>query len=252
VTVRLPQHNYRGFMPIEMRIVSTIISMLANRRSSKHPDRGFTPIEMRLANRRSAKHSDRGFTLIEMMVVLMIIGILAAIAAPSLLALNKPLRDATSEFQSQLSLIRTKAISSNRAYRIRPDTTNLQPGEKYHKFRVEYASNCRVTSGTTPGTTAWQAASQFDLSLPPEVGLDPTVTSVSTPSDPNTATVIDLNWSICFDNRGIVGGTVPNIVLRDFQDNNRAKIAAFITSTVGGTDIYTYDVSNTRLPDKTF
>ncbi len=234
MTVRLPQHNYRGFMPIEMRIVSTIIGMRANRRSSKH--------------------IDRGFTLIEMMVVLMIIGILAAIAAPSLLALNKPLRGATAEFQSQLSLIRTKAISSNRAYRIRPDT-NLQPGEKYHKFRVEYASNCRVAtpaaSGTTPGTTAWQAASQFDLSLPPEVGLDPIITSLSTPS--GTATIDNtLNWSICFDNRGIVGGTVPNIVLRDFQDNNRAKIAAFITSTVGGTDIYTYDVSNTRLPDKTF
>lgn len=199
------------------------------------------------------KHNDRGFTLVEMIVVLSIIGILGAIAAPSFLSLNKPLREGVSQFQSQLSLIRTKAISSNRAYRIRPRFASFPEytGGIASRFVVEYAANCTVAENS-PGIVGWQAASQLDLDLPPQIGINNNTITVATPDTPSLTIDNQLNWNLCFDNRGILGGTPKDVAIRDFQGNNRARIAVFITSRVGGTDTYTYDKDNNRLEDKTF
>jgi prepilin-type N-terminal cleavage/methylation domain-containing protein len=146
---------------------------------------------------RPPKYNSQGYTLLEMLAVISIVGIVIGFAAPSLLALNKPLRDGTSQFKSTLGLIRSKAISSNQAYRIRPKyfTTAEYLGQKYpgnpHNFIVEYAANCQVNTygygigktGTTdpnrpPNLTypngipdGWQQASQFDLDLPESVGV---------------------------------------------------------------------------------
>lgn len=202
-------------------------------------------------------HNERGFTLIEMIVVLSIVGILGGIAAPSLLSLNKPLREGSSQFQSQLSSIRTKAISSNKAYRIRPRFGSFAEYTNgiANRFVVEYAENCSVAENdpAVPVTPPrWQSASQFDLDLSTQVGINNNTITIATPDEPSVVIDPTLNWSICFDNRGIISGTPKNVALRDFQSNNRAKVAAFITTRVGVTDIYTYDKDNNRLDDKTF
>ncbi|WP_396135658.1 Tfp pilus assembly protein FimT/FimU, partial [Chamaesiphon sp. OTE_20_metabat_361] len=44
---------------------------------------------------RPPKYNSQGFTLAEMLITLVVAGIIAGFAVPSLLSLNKPLRDGT-------------------------------------------------------------------------------------------------------------------------------------------------------------
>jgi prepilin-type N-terminal cleavage/methylation domain-containing protein len=200
---------------------------------------------------RPPKYNSQGFTLIEMIVTVMVAGIIMAFATPSLLSLNKPLRDGSLQFKSQLSLIRSKAISSSKAYRIRPKFTNIDdyPGEIKiaRNFVVEYAGNCRVTA--TGGTDGWQMASQFDLDLPPNIGIPSSYTGLPTVV---TAPTNPLDWSIggtqngkgvCFDNRGLVDDLTTKIILKDFQGFNKAKLVVFDITKVGNIDVNTYTES---------
>jgi prepilin-type N-terminal cleavage/methylation domain-containing protein len=147
---------------------------------------------------RPPKSNSQGFTLIEMIVTVMVAGILMGLAAPSFLSLNKPLRDGSLQFKSHLGLVRSKAISSNKAYRIRPkypqkaDYKGQNYQETPHNFVVEYATNCQVNtygyglaSSSASATTerpynatypsgspdGWMAASQLDLDLPEQIGV---------------------------------------------------------------------------------
>jgi prepilin-type N-terminal cleavage/methylation domain-containing protein len=147
---------------------------------------------------RPPKYNSQGYTLLEMLAVILLAGIVMGFAAPSLLSLNKPLRDGTIQFKSHLGLIRSKAISTNQAYRIRPKypTVAQYTGDRYqqtpHNFIVEYAANCQVStegyglrSSTAPVDPdraynatypngipdGWMAASQFDLDLPETIGV---------------------------------------------------------------------------------
>jgi prepilin-type N-terminal cleavage/methylation domain-containing protein len=194
---------------------------------------------------RPPNYNYQGFTLIEMIVTVMVAGILMTVAAPSLLSLNKPLRDGSLQFKSQLSLIRSKAISSNKAYRIRPKFTNSDDYlEKIaSNFVVEYAANCKVTA--TGGSDGWQMASQFDLDLPKNIGIPKTATTLPTGSVTNSLDWTTSGRSICFDNRGILEDTTTKIVLKDFQGFNKARLAEFELTKVGGIDINTYTESTT-------
>ncbi len=188
---------------------------------------------------RPPKYNSQGFTLIEMIVTVMVAGILMAIATPSLLSLNKPLRDGSLQFKSQLSLIRSKAISSSKSYRIRPKFPALTdyPDGRARNFVVEYADNCKKDE--TAGN--WKMASQFDLDLPPNIGIPTTATTLPTIG----AVTNSLDWKaigsrICFDSRGILEDTNTKIVLRDFQGFNKAKLTAIELTKVGSVDVYTY------------
>jgi prepilin-type N-terminal cleavage/methylation domain-containing protein len=221
---------------------------------------------------RPPKYNSQGFTLIEMLVVISIVGIVIGFAAPSLLALNKPLRDGTSQFKSALGLIRMKAISGNQAYRIRPKypTKAEYTGEKYqqtpHNFIVEYAANCQVNKygSATAGSGSpdgWQEASQFNLDLPEAVGIDGTVTVDGTatsagtvsfaPANGASATSVayeaNLNWNICYDNRGLAYKPVE-LILKDFQGNNRAKTSTIQVTGIGQLNVDTKDSAGTSIP----
>jgi prepilin-type N-terminal cleavage/methylation domain-containing protein len=198
---------------------------------------------------RPPKYSSQGFTLLEMLAVLIVVGIITGFAVPSLLSLNKPLRDGTLLFKNQLSLIRSKAIASGRAYRIKPkfSTATAYPDGTARNFIVEYASNCTAPENTAT-VLSWQAASQLDLDLPANVG----ITNITSTTIPVIGDVLnDLNWNsgkgICFDSRGIVATTIK-FILKDFRGDNRARIAVFEVGKVGNVDITTYDSSITEVP----
>ena len=191
---------------------------------------------------RPPKHNSQGFTLIEMIVTIAIAGILMAIAMPSFLSLSKPLRDGSLQFKSQLSLIRSKAISRNQAYRIKPrfsESTSTQadyPDGRARNFIVEFAANCKVTA--LGGTSGWQRASSLDLDLPPNIGIPVGDTTLPV-TNANALDWTGVN-SICFDNRGILADTTTKIVLKDFQGFNKARLAEIELTKVGGVDIKTY------------
>jgi type II secretory pathway pseudopilin PulG len=213
---------------------------------------------------RPPKHNSEGFTLIEMIVILIIVGVISGFALPSLLSLNKPLRDGVSQFKSQLNLIRAKSIASGKAYRIKPlyptrdeyynATTN--PDKIPRNFTVEYAAYCNIpvtSRASISNPNGWQSATQFDLDLPKDVGIAAAADITGIPATTPTMTVSDnlTNWSICFDNRGLVSQSM-NFALKDFQGNHRAKIAVFQVLTVGGSTVSTYDKSNNLIPDSSF
>lgn len=199
---------------------------------------------------RSSHYSYQGYTLIEMIATLVLAGIIAGFAVPSLLSLNKPLRDGAVQFKTQLSLMRSKAISSNQAYRIRPkfETRAEYENSIPRNFVVEYAANCKVN--TLGGTNGWQAASQFDLDLPPNVGITDVATTNSISNSLNwNSTTWGATTGICFDNRGIVDNTGTKIVLKDFRGDNRAKVAIIEIGKVGSVDITTYDSNTSATPN---
>ena len=236
---------------------------------------------------RSQKHQNQGFTLVEMIVVILIIGIMAGVAAPSLLSADKPLRNSVSLFKAQLSLIRSKAIASNQSYRIRPKypTKAQYTGDKYkqipHNFIVEYAANCQVSkygygigaTGTTdtnrpPNATypngrpdGWMQASQFALDLPESVGIDGTAyvnTTATTggsesfplANESGTGSVTyeaNLRWTICYDNRGLADKPVK-LTLKDFQKNNKAVTSSIEVLGLGQLDIKTQDGFGANIP----
>jgi prepilin-type N-terminal cleavage/methylation domain-containing protein len=225
---------------------------------------------------RPPKHHSEGFTLIEMIVILMIVGIISGFALPSLLSLNKPLRDGVSQFKSQLNLIRAKAIASNKAYRIKPlyptraeyYNAKTNPDSIPRNFTVEYAANCSIPLTTRGGTNGWNSATQFDLDLPKDVGItdnaDASTTPPTIPAYPSNVSLLIppsttpvtvsnnlANWGICFDNRGLVSQPL-NFVIKDFQGNHRAKIALFNVLPIGGSSVFTYDKLNNRIPDDSF
>ena len=172
--------------------------------------------------------------MIEMVAVLAIISITAGFAIPSFISYNKPLREGVSSFRGQISLVRSKAIASNRSYRIRPFSSNT--------FIVESAANCRVVDAN------WTRATQFDMELPKNVSItNIATTTLKVPGSGDVTFNKTTPWNICFDSRGIApSGT--SVIIKDFKGDSRAKIALFNITPVGGIDVITYDQNNNPIP----
>ncbi|MGB7416692.1 MAG: type II secretion system protein [Thermosynechococcaceae cyanobacterium] len=149
------------------------------------------------------KYSDQGFSLIEIIAVTTIVGVLAAMSAPSIQFGSQPLTDTNSRITANLKLIRAKAMAQTSAYRIRPISAN--------QLVIERAQNCSATAD-------WSRDPGFadeDLTLDNDVEIL-TVTE-------NSLTALTTAWSLCYDSRGMADKNLT-LTLSDGDDQNVIEV----------------------------
>ncbi len=168
--------------------------------------------------------TQQGFTLAETLVTIVILGVLTAIAAPTIRFGSLPLKDTSANIAGNLRLLRAKAISQTSAYRMRPVTT-----ANGISLAVEVAESCASTDwkpdpGFTLGDTALDTAA-----TPPANRKNVEISAVLVNSvAPSPIT----NWNICYDSRGLANQTL-DLSLKD-NKNLQYKITVFRG---GGVDV---------------
>ncbi|MBI3594572.1 MAG: prepilin-type N-terminal cleavage/methylation domain-containing protein [Nitrospirae bacterium] len=119
--------------------------------------------------------NNKGFTMIEMMIVVAIIGVLAALSAPSYnrFIAHQRLNGATREIYSVMKGIRVSAIKEGTQYAIFPNTSTqlevIVPPTNYIAF------SDAVNAGINPPFTV---QSTYDLSTLGYTGVSVTATSI--------------------------------------------------------------------------
>ena len=156
--------------------------------------------------------STRGMTLPEVLAVVIIIGVLAAIAAPTLKFGTRPLQDTTNRFAGNFKLNRAKAMAQTSAYRIRPTSST--------QFVIERANSCAATT--------WAQAPGFadeDLKFDKDIQLSAASVNGTAVASPYTA------WNLCYNSRGIADKDLV-ITLLNTKDSKTTQIEVFPGGTV--------------------
>jgi prepilin-type N-terminal cleavage/methylation domain-containing protein len=129
----------------------------------------------------------QGFTLAEVLVTVLVLGILTAIAAPTIKFGTNPLKDTTHRIASNIKLLRSKAMAQTAAYRIR----SFLSADGKVALTIERSDLCSDITG-------WTADASFaaeDLQLNREVQVHQVKVN-------DLGAAID-NWSICYTSRGL-------------------------------------------------
>ena len=140
----------------------------------------------------------QGFTLIELLIVIAIIGIMAGLAVVGLRGLRNDLGNSTSELEGQVKLIRSKAMTTTRAYRL----VTAADG----RIEAEWSERCSDTNGWQKDGTVWMELSE----------------RVSLTDTQNVTN----NVLICFTSRGLAS-TNPILTLQDGKGDT-AEVEIFI------------------------
>jgi prepilin-type N-terminal cleavage/methylation domain-containing protein len=169
---------------------------------------------------------DGGFTLIELLVVILIAGVLAGIAAPSLISQKKTMKSAVGQVEGMLKTVNLVArANSGNPYRIRPIYDAVS--EQYH-FRVEVRRN--GTCNNSPTATGWIDDNNKSVYLPAGI----VVKNAANSTEVKDLSGTDLDaMTTCFDGRGseLNGGRTFNLVYT--QEDSKVRLAEISISAVG-------------------
>lgn len=175
---------------------------------------------------KSSNPSNSGFSLVEILVILVITGILAGIAAPSLLSQQRVFKRSVGSIETLLKTTNLSArANSGNPYRITVQQTML--GTKpVQTMKVEILQNgdCNPTT-PLPANQNWRHDVRKDFVLPEGIQ----ITTTGPNGFPATAT----SNGICFNGRGEVFGGQKSFDIVDTQNRSEAVRARLTLSMVG-------------------
>jgi type IV fimbrial biogenesis protein FimT len=92
------------------------------------------------------RNTQKGFTLIELLIVVVIMGILVALAAPSLFSIleSRKLKGAAENFQVDLMFAKTEAIKRNTPVRMEFNVTDSNTW--CYGFKVDASCDCNIAN----------------------------------------------------------------------------------------------------------
>ncbi len=130
-----------------------------------------------------------GFTLVEVILVVILLGVLLSVAAPSFKGYENSLPTAARQSASFFRQTRSLAMARTAAYRV----VVVSPTE----LRVDFASTCN--------SAAWQTDPRVRLDLTEKITME-------------GADIVAGTTLVCYSSRGI-GNNSPSFLLRDRRKN---------------------------------
>jgi prepilin-type N-terminal cleavage/methylation domain-containing protein len=192
------------------------------------------------------KNNQNGYTLLELMAVVAMIGILSAIAIPSLLNLYNPLKNTAATIATIRNAMESKAIASGRIFCLQHDSTNPR---KLYGVSIAPAPNGVDTFRYDYFLANARPESALDVDLPP--GVDSYYTFVGCTS--NNSRVLSrpfISWRTAQATAIFLGDSSHSIATT--QPDGTKIVAKIISNGSGQTNINYFKVSGwsyTHLPN---